>query len=272
MSTVNMQIVKFHEDELQAVEDNGKVWVSIKRVCEILKIDYSGQLVKLKEKPWSTMESISIVAEDGRMRTLSCLDLESMPIWLATIDSRKVSRDSRPKLEIFQRECAKVLRDHFFGKKEETPTTSIPRDPTSVDFIFYVFARASVLPAELRADFLRSCKEQCPSIYTNDQDTPVTNVSCVNNEIKDTVHPILQNLHLTDFKDRIPTELGKIVGKKPTEINFMLLDAGLQFKDGQEWRLTEKGFQFGRETVIKLSNGLFHKIHWSTNVLREIIK
>ncbi len=36
-------------------------------------------------------------------------------MWVATIDTSRVSPAARPKLVLFQREAAKVLRDHFFG-------------------------------------------------------------------------------------------------------------------------------------------------------------
>jgi hypothetical protein len=39
-------------------------------------------------------------------------------MWLATIDTNRVAEHARAKLELYQNECAKVLHDHFFGRRQ----------------------------------------------------------------------------------------------------------------------------------------------------------
>ncbi len=111
--------VPFHGDSLEAVQDSGKVWVPVSRLCESLGLGYSSQLQKLKDKPWATVTLIVMVAEDGKIRETACLDLDSLPMWLATIDVKRVAPAAREKLVVYQRECAKVLREYFFRKCEE---------------------------------------------------------------------------------------------------------------------------------------------------------
>ncbi len=46
-------------------------------------------------------------------------------MWLATIDVNRVRPEAREKLIAYQRECAKVLRDHFFGRASNVDLTQV---------------------------------------------------------------------------------------------------------------------------------------------------
>gem|GEM_PF-6117965 len=105
--------VRFHDDDLLAVRDERGVWVSIKRVCESLEVDYSTQLARLKKKAWATMGLCPTVGSDGKSREMQCIHVDALPMWLATIDADRVAGQVRPKLERFQIEAARALRDHF---------------------------------------------------------------------------------------------------------------------------------------------------------------
>jgi len=63
----------------------------------------------------------------------------------------------------------------------------------------------------------------------------------------------------------IPTELGKMVGKTPIEINKILEFQGLQFSDNGVWKLTEKGQKVGIEIF-----GRFFQLKWKIAVLDNI--
>ena len=62
----------------------------VKRVGEALGVTEQGQGVKLKGKPWATTTMIVAVAEDGKSRETFCLSLDSLPMWLATIEPARV--------------------------------------------------------------------------------------------------------------------------------------------------------------------------------------
>lgn len=114
--------VPFHGDTIDATRaPDGRVWVSVSRVCEALGLGYSSQLQKLKEKPWATVTLIVMVAADGKSRETACLDLDALPMWLATIDTRRVKGAAREKLVVYQREAARVLRDYFLGARSSEP-------------------------------------------------------------------------------------------------------------------------------------------------------
>jgi len=110
--------VPFRDGHIEAIgDDNGKVHVVIKRVCETIGVAFQAQLTKLKAKPWATVTMIVTVAEDGRKREVACIALESLPMWMATIEPSKVAPEVRPILEAFQCEAHDVLRDYFFGRQ-----------------------------------------------------------------------------------------------------------------------------------------------------------
>ena len=52
--------VWFHGAEIEAIKNlDGKPYVVIRRICENLGVDFSGQLAKLKSAKWSGVEIIS---------------------------------------------------------------------------------------------------------------------------------------------------------------------------------------------------------------------
>jgi hypothetical protein len=109
--------IRFDGDNLQTVREGERVWVVAKRVCEALGIEAHGQAEKLKEKAWACTQLICVHDTTGRLQETFCCDLDTLPMWLATIDVGRVRPEAREKLIAYQRECARVLRDHFFGTR-----------------------------------------------------------------------------------------------------------------------------------------------------------
>lgn len=119
--------VEFSGGYLQAVQQGDDIWVLIRRVCEHLGIDRKDQQRKLNSKKWARLQSLQILrgATDpgglqiGIMQTddVDMLHMDSVPMWLATINANRVSKEAKPALIAYQKEAAKVLRDHFFINK-----------------------------------------------------------------------------------------------------------------------------------------------------------
>lgn len=124
MSTSIVQ-VPFHGDILDAIQDDRGVWVGIKRACENVGIDHSSQLTKLKDRPWAVVAMNTTTGPDGKSYAMAMLHLDCLPMWLATIEASRVHEEVRPKLIAYQRECTRVLRDHFFGKPVSLDVTTI---------------------------------------------------------------------------------------------------------------------------------------------------
>lgn len=114
-----IQTIRFDGDNLQTVRDGDKVWVVLKRACEALGLPVHTQAEKLKSKTWADTRLVRVTAEDGKSYETFCLDLDSLPMWLATIDVGRVRIEAREKLTHYQRECARVLRDHFYGTRTD---------------------------------------------------------------------------------------------------------------------------------------------------------
>lgn len=109
----------FHGDELTVIPRDDKLFVVLKRACEILGIDHDVQRKKLKQAKWATTVMMTAVANDGKTRPMFCLELNSLPMWLATIDESRVRPELQDKLALYQVECADALRDRFFGKPKQ---------------------------------------------------------------------------------------------------------------------------------------------------------
>lgn len=116
-----LQRFDFDGDAIDVQKDGNEVFVSVKRVCEALGVDYPTQLSKLKEKEWAVVGLCPTTGTDGKSYQMTMLHLDSLPLWLATIDAGRVAEDARPKLLRYQKECARVLADHFLGRRSQSP-------------------------------------------------------------------------------------------------------------------------------------------------------
>ena len=70
--------IPFHGDVIEATKDERGVWASLRRMCESLGLDHSGQLQKLRKRPWSNVEIISMLDSAGRKFEVVCLHLEAL--------------------------------------------------------------------------------------------------------------------------------------------------------------------------------------------------
>lgn len=125
-----VESVQFAGSELECVYDeDDEIYVSLKRACEGLGITYSPQRRKLQDTHWATVIMMTTVAEDGRMRRLSVVDLDTLAMWLATISPSRVSEEARPKVVRYQKECVKALRSYFFERRPAENDDEPPRPP-----------------------------------------------------------------------------------------------------------------------------------------------
>lgn len=114
MSTVSL--VSIGDDTLQAIVDEaGTVHVVVARVCEALGIDVDSQRKRIQQSPWGMRKSsLRPIADSmGRERATLCIELDALPMWLATADASKASPAAHAKLVRFQIEARDVLAAHF---------------------------------------------------------------------------------------------------------------------------------------------------------------
>lgn len=115
LSQASVESFSFHDTILEVIREGTDLWVSLRRVTEALGLMLSGQLAKLREKVWAKLKSIRAAGADGKSYEQVFIHLDSLPMWLATIEVSRCAAEARPTIERFQLECAQVLRDHFFG-------------------------------------------------------------------------------------------------------------------------------------------------------------
>lgn len=107
--------VAFHGDTIDCVRNNDEdAFVVIRKVCENLGVNYATQFRKLQNASWATIVMMTTVGNDGKSREMACLRIDSLPMWLAGINPKKV-KDAflKRKLELYQAEAAQVLWRHF---------------------------------------------------------------------------------------------------------------------------------------------------------------
>ena len=97
--SVTTELVPLHGDVIEAMRTaDGKVFASIKRCCESLGVAEQSQAAKLKNREWAVTTMIVATGPDGKRYDSLMIDLESLPMWLATIHSSKVVVAVRAKL------------------------------------------------------------------------------------------------------------------------------------------------------------------------------
>lgn len=95
---------------------DGRIWVLVRRVCDVIGVDFSSQRQKLLTQGWASekMRLISLPDATGaRMQHQSVIDADALPMWLSTIDEARVREDIRPTLARLQREARDALAAHF---------------------------------------------------------------------------------------------------------------------------------------------------------------
>lgn len=121
-NNLSFETVVFHGDELAAVRVDGIVYVSIRRVCESIGIDYSRQIQKLKLNPLAVVGLMPTTGPDGKKYETAVVDLGQLALWLAGVSLNRVRPEVRNKLYRYQIECKTVLAKHFFGEDFEVVT------------------------------------------------------------------------------------------------------------------------------------------------------
>lgn len=98
---------------IMAVQHDGTEWASTKHVCTALGIDRKSQQRKLNEKSWARGVMMTLTASDGKNYQTHMVDRRTLTMWLATIDTNRVSEAARSTLEAYQLEAANALDSYF---------------------------------------------------------------------------------------------------------------------------------------------------------------
>ena len=116
---MNLQSINFNNDKLDIIKINSNIYISIRKVCNNLGIDFKFQHQKLKNDP--TFESKLIeVQTNGGVQKVFCIPLEKLNGWLFTINPNRVKPEVKQKLITYKKECFDVLFNHFIKKAQPT--------------------------------------------------------------------------------------------------------------------------------------------------------
>lgn len=105
--------IPFHGAEIHTILADAGPLVVLKPTVEAMGLDYSAQLKKLKTRSWATVAETATVAEDGKNRSMTTVDLDTWAMLLANIDENRVAPDLRELVVQYQRESSKALRDYW---------------------------------------------------------------------------------------------------------------------------------------------------------------
>ncbi|WP_228146884.1 phage antirepressor N-terminal domain-containing protein [Acinetobacter sp. ANC 4470] len=128
LSSLQQISVPFYNAELYIIEHNGQPYTPMKPIVDGIGLDWASQFVKLKQRFSSTIVEITIVANDGKGRLMTCLPVKKLFGWLMTISPNKVKPELRDIVIKYQEECDDVLWDYWTKGKAVNPRKTTPKD------------------------------------------------------------------------------------------------------------------------------------------------
>ena len=94
--------------------DDGEIYTALKPICENIGIAYNGQWERLNRTPWATVRIIRTVGADGKQRDMVAISRKTLTMWLATIDTNRLSDEqARHNVTVYQQEAAEALDKYF---------------------------------------------------------------------------------------------------------------------------------------------------------------
>lgn len=109
-------------DGIVGTQADGKAFAALRPIVEMLGLDYSGQLKKLKSKSWAVVEIIPTTGTDGKTYRMVGIDRKTLTMYLATLDEGRVKPEIRPTLVALQAEAADALDSYFHSGVAVRPT------------------------------------------------------------------------------------------------------------------------------------------------------
>lgn len=120
---MDFEVFKFEKADLQIVrEQSGRILVVMKPICDALCLDWQAQHKLITADP--VLNSVISVTEttgaDGKQYEMVCLPLDYLNGWLFKINANRYKGDDRRETIIrYQRECYRVLADHFLPSRKQ---------------------------------------------------------------------------------------------------------------------------------------------------------
>ena len=124
-----VQNIQFHGQTVPVFTQNNTHYVAMKPIVENIGLDWGSQFKKIKTNEILNQGVVMMTTpSDGGEQETLCLPLDYLNGWLFGVDARRVKLEIRERLLTYQRECFRVLNDHFNRPREQLTVPAIP-DP-----------------------------------------------------------------------------------------------------------------------------------------------
>jgi hypothetical protein len=108
-----------------ATQIDGKPVAALRPIVDMLGLDYSSQLAKLKGKSWAVMAKIATTGADGKTYEMIGVDRKTLTMYLATLDEKRVKEGVRSTLVALQAEAADALDAYFHDGGAINPSATV---------------------------------------------------------------------------------------------------------------------------------------------------
>lgn len=118
-AVIKAEMVPFHTEKIQSWKDEtGDIKIGMRQTANTFGLAWAGQYVKLtKGYLYKDSIGITMIETPGGPQPVLGLSLDMLPTWLLSIEPAKVSASIRDKLILYQKECARVLKDYWLGQR-----------------------------------------------------------------------------------------------------------------------------------------------------------
>ena len=120
------------------IDADDKGWLNIRRAAESLGLDPNAQLRSLKKAEWCETAQWAVPNASGVVRMSPFIALESVPMWLAQIDTSKVKEPVRSNIIAYQREASAVLYEYMVTRRFTAPATTTLDAETAAALMSYM--------------------------------------------------------------------------------------------------------------------------------------
>ena len=123
-----VQNISFNGQTVPVFTQNNQHYVAMKPICENIGLDWKAQYDRIKRHAVLSegMVMMTTPSKGGEQQTI-CLPLDYLNGWLFGVEANRVKPQIRESLLQYQRECFRVLNEHFNSRVgHPKPTRALP--------------------------------------------------------------------------------------------------------------------------------------------------
>lgn len=143
---VEQDTISFHGHELVAVRlDDGRIAAVLRWLFDSLGLERTAQIRRIERKTALREGLVTVrVDTEGGAQDMQALTLDVLPGYLYGIDESRVRDEVRGDIVMFQRECTRVLAEHF-ARKHGQPSLPAPADPAAAAIVSQIADLAATM-------------------------------------------------------------------------------------------------------------------------------